>query len=218
MFIKEIINSRIQFNPHHLQRYLKFVASPFKTNVYTESHHILPRSLYPQLTSSKINIVSLPARAHYIAHKMLVKVFPNSMAMSFAWWYMTNRMGKQNIIVSSRDFQCSREQYINNHNSKRMDWDGREEWLRKKREAIQALPIWEQGASTESSIDVWSNADRIAKMLPRQCTLSQFCVNLGYKIPERKQIRTVKKIIGQINSGWQPLQDKKWTDRFIGFT
>lgn len=42
---------------------------------YTESHHIIPRCMGG--TDSQDNLVELTAREHYIAHLLLVKIYPN---------------------------------------------------------------------------------------------------------------------------------------------
>jgi len=41
---------------------------------YTEKHHILPRSMFPQYAKSKWNIVRLSGRKHFIAHMLLYKM------------------------------------------------------------------------------------------------------------------------------------------------
>lgn len=50
---------------------IKRIASPVSADVYSECHHILPRSLGGD--NGKENLVKLTAREHYIAHLLLTK-------------------------------------------------------------------------------------------------------------------------------------------------
>jgi hypothetical protein len=47
------------------------------TSVYTEKHHILPKSLYPEYSKNKDNLVKLTAREHFICHWLLTKIINN---------------------------------------------------------------------------------------------------------------------------------------------
>jgi hypothetical protein len=44
------------------------------SNIYTEKHHILPKSLYPEYSKNKENLVKLTAREHFICHWLLTKI------------------------------------------------------------------------------------------------------------------------------------------------
>ena len=57
--------------------------------VYTETHHIQPLSLGG--LDSKENLVELSAREHFIAHKLLFKIYRgtnNESHMAYAFWQM----------------------------------------------------------------------------------------------------------------------------------
>lgn len=76
--------------------------------VYYEGHHILPRSLGGNGDTRDIthpNIVLLTAKEHFIAHLLLVKIYPNSREMQNAWWTLAH-VGKYK--VSSRQFERAR--------------------------------------------------------------------------------------------------------------
>ena len=45
---------------------------------YYESHHILPKSLFPLWKKRKSNIVLLTAREHFFVHELLTKIYPTS--------------------------------------------------------------------------------------------------------------------------------------------
>lgn len=91
-------------NPHYLKRYIKFIESCEPTTEYTERHHICPKAkdLFPEYASFKEhpwNVKRLTARQHFIAHKMLRKIYGGS--QTHALWQM--------IISSSKT--CQRDSY-----------------------------------------------------------------------------------------------------------
>lgn len=98
---------------------------------YTENHHIIPKALGG--SDSKSNLVKLTLREHYIAHKLLCFIYPNSRELSTALWIMTittlaamNKMNNQlnkrvnsfissagkTITISNRDYELARNLYI----------------------------------------------------------------------------------------------------------
>lgn len=73
--------------------------------VYYEKHHILPRSLYPDFLHTKENLVLLTAQEHYLAHKYLANMFPDT-ALVFAFWRLcTDGRGRH---VSIEDYEAAR--------------------------------------------------------------------------------------------------------------
>ena len=81
---------------------------------YTESHHIIPKSLGGD--NNKDNLVDLSAREHFICHLLLTKMVLGKMKrqMSFALWSMCNRhhTDKKNIYYNSRIFELARKEFI----------------------------------------------------------------------------------------------------------
>lgn len=67
-----------------LEEYFKIVNKPFDSN-YGERHHILPRSLFPELAEESWNIIKLSLEDHFKAHYYLFKLLPNNQAMCYAW-------------------------------------------------------------------------------------------------------------------------------------
>lgn len=53
---------------------------------YQEKHHIIPKCLGGD--DNLDNIVGLTPEEHYIAHLLLVKIYPNQNGLVFAAWYM----------------------------------------------------------------------------------------------------------------------------------
>ena len=54
---------------------------------YTETHHIIPKCMKGD--NSKENLVSLTPEEHYLAHQLLVKIYPNNRKLIFAAMIMT---------------------------------------------------------------------------------------------------------------------------------
>lgn len=59
---------------------------------YKESHHIIPRCLNG--TDDLENIIDLTAREHFIAHQLLVKMYPGNRNLIFALARMTDNKGR----------------------------------------------------------------------------------------------------------------------------
>lgn len=55
------------------------------TNISYESHHILPKSLFPLWTKRKSNKVPLTLREHYFCHQLLTKIYPTRPMFAALW-------------------------------------------------------------------------------------------------------------------------------------
>lgn len=106
----------------YLQWYLALIIKALNRSTtvgYTETHHIIPRSLFRQscnnLTSDPDvpeNLVILTAREHYICHKLLTKFTEgrNRYLMIYALWRMTNtNTQNKRYIISGTEYQKNRE-------------------------------------------------------------------------------------------------------------
>lgn len=78
---------------------------------YVESHHIIPRCMGG--LDEESNIVHLPAKAHFIAHYLLVKMYPDSKPLWSAFSLMSGQSSKRhqrNFRVSAQVYDlCKRE-------------------------------------------------------------------------------------------------------------
>lgn len=112
--------SGIEFVEREFKRYIKFLSTHStkkKIKYETELHHILPKSLFPNisnLTINKWNGIHLKKRAHYVAHAILMRVFPEEKSLQFAYYAMSNRNG---LKVNSRLYAKCKSQ-ISEHLSK----------------------------------------------------------------------------------------------------
>jgi hypothetical protein len=77
---------------------------------YKERHHIVPKCIGGDNSTS--NLVQLTAREHFIAHKLLCKIYPAIKGIQFAFWAMVVYKSKKNqreYKISSREYQSIRE-------------------------------------------------------------------------------------------------------------
>lgn len=74
--------------------------------IYYENHHIIPKSIGG--SDSEDNLVLLTAREHFISHKILFLLNPDNESLIRAF-HMMCRSGNGNYVVSSRDYEYSRE-------------------------------------------------------------------------------------------------------------
>ena len=84
---------------------------------YTESHHIIPKSLGGSNDVS--NLINLTAKEHFICHLLLTKMVDgeSKRKMIYACWAMSNqkRPDQHRHQVSSNLYKIIREQAVNNH-------------------------------------------------------------------------------------------------------
>lgn len=67
---------------------------------YTEIHHILPKCMGG--TNEKDNLVRLTAREHYLAHRLLTKIYPNNVRLLHAF----SMMGVNRTLSSKQYEKC----------------------------------------------------------------------------------------------------------------
>jgi hypothetical protein len=78
-------------------------------NGYKERHHIVPKCIGG--TNTLDNLVELTAREHFLAHKLLCKIYPNVKGIRLAFWAMVNWKSKKNqrtYKISSREYESLR--------------------------------------------------------------------------------------------------------------
>lgn len=81
---------------HYASHYQRLVdRSPKKkpTIGYFERHHIVPKCMNG--TNDKNNLVFLTAREHYVAHQLLVKMYPDNHNLIYAAKRMGTRSGNK---------------------------------------------------------------------------------------------------------------------------
>ena len=80
-------------------------------NVYSETHHIIPRSMNG--SDSNDNLISLSAREHFICHWLLTKMTTGNdrVSMIRAFWMMRAENKNQKRYINSRAYQSLKEEY-----------------------------------------------------------------------------------------------------------
>lgn len=76
-------------------------------DLYTELHHILPRCLGG--TDDEVNLVRLTAREHFIAHRLLAKMYPSVIDLRFAALKMARKRGSP--FMNSRLFELYKAEH-----------------------------------------------------------------------------------------------------------
>lgn len=79
----------------------------FSEYIYTEEHHVIPKCLGGN--NSRENLVRLTAREHFIAHRLLAKIFTESTGLQKAVFAMANIQSSTRI--TSRTYQILKENY-----------------------------------------------------------------------------------------------------------
>jgi len=84
----------------HYQRLVNRAPRQRPKGVYLEKHHIIPRCLGG--TNEKINLCYLTPEEHYVAHQLLVKIYPNNKKLVFACWQMNQSPNGNGERVNNR--------------------------------------------------------------------------------------------------------------------
>lgn len=75
---------------------------------YVERHHVIPKCIGG--LNSKDNITTLTAREHFVAHRLLTKIYPNNSKLHYAMWRMLNKRWdmERHVVISSRLYEVLR--------------------------------------------------------------------------------------------------------------
>jgi len=109
---------------------------------YTESHHIIPKSLGGNSTAE--NLVKLTPKEHFICHLLLPKMVEstNRNKMIFALWMMNKGNSKQHRIkVTSKTYSMMKTEYANAVRESKLGKKLSEETKRKISNALKGKPI-----------------------------------------------------------------------------
>jgi len=89
--------------------------------VYYEAHHIIPECMGGEGKTWQWkrhpNIVLLTAKEHFIAHRILYKIYPEDKNIALAFWGMCNQKNKKikRYIPSSRSYEEARLAFLKNN-------------------------------------------------------------------------------------------------------
>lgn len=81
---------------------------------YSEKHHIIPKCIGG--TNDKNNLVELTAREHFICHKLLCKMYPDSSKLKYAIWAMCRQRKSKTrcYTISSREYDFLKSEAFKN--------------------------------------------------------------------------------------------------------
>ena len=76
---------------------------------YTENHHIIPRCMGG--LNTKENLVRLTPEEHYLAHQLLVKIYPDNTGLVSAALMMTVDNSKRNSRLNNKVYGWLKRKY-----------------------------------------------------------------------------------------------------------
>jgi hypothetical protein len=99
-----LIVSNYTIDVNYIDSYFDFISkcSVDVLTEYHEKHHILPRSLFPELIKDRSNIVPLKPRDHFLAHYYLAKLIKSKETV-FAFNQMKRVLKKFKTAISDVD-------------------------------------------------------------------------------------------------------------------
>ena len=144
---------------------------------YFEKHHIKPRALGG--SDSIKNIVKLTAREHFIAHLLLVKMYPNNFSLIKA----VNMM----CVIGNKQLRCGNRMYS---------------WLRTK--FSKEMSRSQKGAGNSQYNTIWVTNGKINKKIHSSSAIpTDFYI--GRVIPEKKD--KILKVLDQKEYGRRIVKD-----------
>lgn len=112
--------------------------------VYYEGHHIIPKCLGGTGSARNINhsnIVLLTAKEHYMAHRLLVKIYPDNKYLQRAMMFMVQSNNKERYAPSSRIFETIKLECIDRLKNRKFSDEAR----KKMSEAKKGKQPWNTG-------------------------------------------------------------------------
>lgn len=92
-------------NIEALDKYLEWLTSVDDSGAdVKDSHHILPRCLFPEFDFLESNRKQLSIKNHLIAHHMLCRILPNNLKLAYAYEFMWGKKFRFGL-----DFELSEE-------------------------------------------------------------------------------------------------------------
>lgn len=192
-----------------------------KIQGYKEKHHVIPRCMGG--SDSKENLVDLLPEEHYIAHQLLVKMYPEHPGLLSAAMMMTaNRSG--NKVYGWLRKRWSDKMRSNNpmrtnpscnaRKGRRLKGSYSDEERAeissrmKKNNPMHGRKPWEHSRANEATKKIWRDADKYYL-----CWLTTGCSYhaLATKF-EMKPTMSHNNMIKLFRSGWNPTLDPIWKD------
>jgi hypothetical protein len=204
---------------------------------YVEKHHIVPRCLGG--TDEVENLVQLTPEEHYLAHQLLVKIYPNHFGLLSSAMFMTggNKNRKSNKVYGWLKRRYSDYMKGPNNPGKHQPI-GEAHWkygtkfdpscfTKEGLEAIASakrgnknpmfgIKPWKHGRATDYTKGVWYNADEIYKLWidnndPAANRLYRLTTGQIYNWKTDKEvICPYMNMVKYFRNRWVPTEDKEW--------
>jgi hypothetical protein len=198
---------------------------------YTELHHIVPRCLGG--SDEKSNLIKLTPEEHFIAHKLLTKIYPNNLKLLYALNFMSSPVAQRNLNNKSFGFvrkEISKLMQGDLNPIKRFpeknhmwgkfgknhpaygrivsDYERQKNSKRMKdNNPCKGLSAWDHPRCDDYNKKIWFFADDYYNEW--KITKESYCAlskKFGYEKYTASHINMIKKF----KSGWIPNQDPKW--------
>jgi hypothetical protein len=144
--------------------------------VYYEAHHILPKCMGGTGNVSQYktheNVVLLNAREHFVAHKLLLKIYPDSKKLKFAFNGMCNQNApnqQRDYKVTSKDYEMAKMLFIESFSGENHHLYGQGWKQAGEKNPAYGKPQSEElrARKRESAIKSWSNPELIESQRKR---------------------------------------------------
>lgn len=102
----------MNYNKLYIELLSKYGVQSKPKEMYVERHHIVPKSVGG--TNDKENLVYIPARVHFICHRLLCKIYKESDKLKFAFWAMCNQLHgdvTREYKVTSKVFEEAKKEF-----------------------------------------------------------------------------------------------------------
>jgi hypothetical protein len=205
---------------------------------YVEKHHIVPRCLGG--SDAIENLVQLTPEEHYLAHQLLVKMYPDNFGLLSSAMYMTG--GNKNR-KTNKTYGWLKRRYSNymkgpNNPQKINPIKGDRHWAYGKsfdkshftEEGLEAIAVakrgeknpmygikpWNHGRATKYTKDVWARADKIYDLWKEN---SDPAANRLYRLDtkkiydwktDKKMICPYMNLVKYFRKDWKPYEDEEW--------
>lgn len=192
---------------------------------YLEQHHIVPKCLGG--SDEKINLVSLTPEEHFLAHKLLTKIYPNDIRILYAFNFMSAPISGRKI--NNKKFGFVRKQisemmktnlnpmkrfpeknhFLHNKYPRQVSEIERKNLSdrMKKNNPMRGKKPWMHSRSTDETVEIWKNADEYYEFWKtNNCSYQILAKQFGFNQYKSCHINMIK----MFRSGWIPKKDQEW--------
>jgi hypothetical protein len=194
-------------------------------NIYYESHHIIPRCMNGN--DEQNNLVYLTPEEHYVAHQLLVKIYPNNSKLAHAANMMcvnrtTNKLYgwiRRRLSESmkhnnpNKNGNCNRKRKGNYHiseagkNNISIAMKINNVNVGSKNAMFNIKP-WMHPRATDETKTIWKNADKYFDWWIN-CGLTHGQNAMARHFNEKYKM-THSNLVKYFRQGWIPIQDEEW--------